>query len=155
MTIEMVNPLVFGECVGVPFPWFGFQWKEGKVAEDFVKSVEAEAREVVGEMSDKEYLACRAISGMMPHLNRVFEGHGNHHEEHEVRAKVHKTLEDKAKKATAKNTTTVAEARKRKGTGRSKVVSKKRKTGAASVAASAALKKRWLRMLVESLFRAR
>jgi len=136
MTIEMVHLLVFSKGVGVPFPWFGFQRKEGRVAEKFVKSVEAGAREILGEMSDKEYLASRAITGKMPHLNRVFEEFGIHHEEHDVPAKVHKSLEDKAKKATAKNATTAAEAKKRKGAGVSKVVSKKYKTAAASIADS-------------------
>jgi hypothetical protein len=31
---------------------------------------------------------------MMPHLNRVFEEFGIHHEEHDVPTKVHKSLED-------------------------------------------------------------
>lgn len=43
MTIEMVNLPVFGEGVRVPFPRFGFQPKEGCVAEKVVKSVEAGA----------------------------------------------------------------------------------------------------------------
>ena len=63
---------------------------------------------------DKEYLAHKAITDMMPHLNRIFEELGIHHEEHDVPAKVHKSLEDKARKATAKNAIAVAEAKKRK-----------------------------------------
>ena len=39
--------------------------------------------------------------------------------------KVHKSLEDKAKKAAAKNATVVAEAKKRKGTSTSKILSKR------------------------------
>ena len=66
MTIEMVNLPVFGEGVRVCFPRFGFKQKEGKVAEDFVKSMEAEAWEIVGEMSDKEYLVRRAITDALP-----------------------------------------------------------------------------------------
>lgn len=90
-----------------------------------MKSPEAGAREILSEMFDKEYLACRAIASMMPHLNRVFEELGIHHEEHDVPTKVHKSLQDKAKKATTKNVTAAAEAKKRKRTGLSKVVSKK------------------------------
>ena len=56
MTIEMVNLPVFGEGVGVLFPHFGFE-KEGRAAEKLVKSTEATMREILGEMSDTEYLA--------------------------------------------------------------------------------------------------
>ena len=90
-----------------------------------MKSTEAGAREILGEMSNKEYLARRAIADTMPRLNRVFEEFGMHHEEHDVPAKVHKSLEDKARKAAAKNMTATAEAKKRKGTGASKVISKR------------------------------
>ena len=55
MTIEMVNLPIFGEGVGVPFPRFGFE--EGRAAEKLVKSTEATMREILGEMSDREYLA--------------------------------------------------------------------------------------------------
>ena len=61
----------------------------------------------------------------MPWLNRVFEEFRIHHEEHEVPAKVYKSIEDKARKAAAKNTTTVVEARKRKGATVSKVTTKR------------------------------
>ena len=53
-------------------------------------------------------------------------------------AKVHNSLEDKAKKATAKNVTAAAKAKKRKGTGTSKIVGKRQKTLGASAVASAA-----------------
>ena len=66
MTIEMVNLPIFGEGVGIPFPRFGFQSKEGRAAEKVVKSMEAGAREILGEMSDKEYLARRALAGTLP-----------------------------------------------------------------------------------------
>ena len=62
MSIEMVHLLVFGEGVGVPFPCFGFE-KEGRAAEKLVKSAEAGAHEILGEMSDKEYLARWAFAG--------------------------------------------------------------------------------------------
>jgi hypothetical protein len=99
-----------------------------------VKSAKVGAREILSKMSDKEYLAHWALAGTMPRLNRVFEEFGIHHEEHDVPAKVHKSLEDKAKKATAKNATAAAEAKKRMGAGASKVVSKKQKTLTASAA---------------------
>jgi hypothetical protein len=53
-----------------------------------VKYVEVEAREILSEMSDKEYLAHRAIASTMPRLNRIFKEFGIHHEEHDVLAKV-------------------------------------------------------------------
>ena len=93
-------------------------------------------REILGEMSDREYLVRRAIAGTMPRLNRVFEEFGIHHEEHEVPTKVYKSIEDKARKANTKNTTAMAEVRKRKGATASKVITKRRKTRAASAAAS-------------------
>lgn len=101
-----------------------------------MKFVEIGAREILGEMSNKEYLACRAIVGIMPHLNRVFEELGIHHEEHEVPMKVRKSLEGKAKKVAAKNTTAMAEVKKRKGASGSKIVSKKQKTMTTSAATS-------------------
>ena len=126
---------MFGEGVGVPFPRFGFE-KEGRAAEKLVKSDEVGAHEILGEMSDWEYLACWAIAGTMPRLNRVFEEFGIHHEEHDVPVKVHKSIEDKARKAAAKNVTAMAEAKKRKGVAAPKVITKRRKAMAISAAAS-------------------
>ena len=80
-----------------------------------MKSTEAGPQEILSNMSDKEFLACRAIAGTMPHLNRVFEELGIHHEEHDVPVKVRKSLEDKAKKAAAKNATATADAKKKRG----------------------------------------
>jgi hypothetical protein len=136
MRIEMVNLPVFGEDVGVLFPCFDIKLAEDETAEDFTAVVEWEAREILDEMSDEEYLAQRAIVGTMPCLNCVFDELGIHHEEHEVPAKVLKSLEDKEKKVALKNTTATAEAKKRKGIGRAKAISKKQKVGAASTAAS-------------------
>ena len=68
MTIEMVNLPIFSEGVGVLFPQFGFQPKEGHAVEKIVKSMEVGVREILGEMSDKEYLVRRAIAGTMPVL---------------------------------------------------------------------------------------
>ena len=87
--------------------------------------MEQEAREIVGDISNKEFLARRSIAGMMPWLNRVFEELGIHHKEHKVPMKVLKSIEDKAKKAVAKNNAAVAESKKRRGSGEAKAISKK------------------------------
>lgn len=102
-----------------------------------MKSAKARAPKILVEMSDREYLMRRAIAGTMPRLNKVFEEFGIHQEEHEVPMKVTKFLEGKARKATAKNVTAVAEAKKRKGAKTSKVTTKRWKMKAASAAASA------------------
>jgi hypothetical protein len=91
MSIEMVHLSVFGEGVGVLFPCFGFEKKEGQAAKKLVKSAKAGACEILGEMSDKEYLARQALTDTMPRLNRVFEEFGIHHEEHDIPAKMHKS----------------------------------------------------------------
>jgi len=53
----------------------------------------------------------------MPYFNRVLEEYDIHHEEYEVPAEVLADLEKKRKDATAKNVTTVVEAKKPKGGG--------------------------------------
>ena len=88
-------------------------------------------------MSDREYLVHQAIAGTMPWLNRVFEEFRIHHEEHDVPMKVHKSIEDKERKAATKNVTIVVEARKRKGATMPKVITNMQKTRDASIAASA------------------
>ena len=77
MTIEMVSLPVFGEGVGVPFPCFGFEKKEGRAIEKLVKLTEAGAREILSKMSDREYLARRAIASTMSRLNRVLRSLGS------------------------------------------------------------------------------
>jgi hypothetical protein len=149
MIIEMVHLSVFSEGVGVPFPRFGFQWKEDRVAEKFVKSVEAGVREILGEMSDKEYLARRAIAGTMPRLNRVFEEFEIHHDEHDVPAKVHKSLEDKAKKATNKNTPLQLRQRKGRGLARLRLLPRNRRPRSLLLLPPLVLMRRLWRMLVE------
>ena len=93
--------------------------------------MEQEVREIVGDISNKEFLARRSIARTMPWLNRVFEELGIHHEEHKVPARVLRSIEDKAKKTVAKNNTAVAESKKRRGTGTAKAISKKQKIGVA------------------------
>lgn len=51
---------------------------------DFVAAVEQEAREIVGDTSDREYVARRSAAGTMPRLNRVFEE--IQHTEHRIPA---------------------------------------------------------------------
>lgn len=132
----MVSLPVFGDVVGVLFPHFDVKRAKDMTADEYVAAVEEGVRDILSEMSDKEYLARRDIGGMMPHLNGVFEELGMHHEEHTVPPKVLKSLEDKAKKAAAKNTTAAVEAKKRKGAGVSKTISKRQRTSAAYAAAS-------------------
>jgi len=57
MSIKMVSLPVFGDGVGVPFPHFDAKQAKGESTSDFVTTMEEEAREILSEMSDKEYLA--------------------------------------------------------------------------------------------------
>ena len=125
MRIEMVSLPLFGDGVGVLFPYFDVKRVEDMTADEYVTSVEEGAHDILGELSDNEYLARRAIGGTMPHLNHVFEELGMHHVEHKVPVKVLKSIEDKARKATVKNNTTVAESKKRRGSVAAKAISKK------------------------------
>jgi hypothetical protein len=131
----MVNLPVYGKADGVPFTHFGIKLSEYETPEEFVARVEQEEREIVGDISNKEFLARRAITGTIPWLNQVFEELGIHHKEHKVPVKVLKSIEDKAKKAAVKNNTAAAESKKRRGAGTAKAISKKRKIGAASTIA--------------------
>jgi hypothetical protein len=63
--IEMVNLPIFGEAEGVPFPHFGIALSE-EALDDFVAAVEQEAREIVGDITDKEFLTQRSIASSMP-----------------------------------------------------------------------------------------
>ena len=58
MPILMVSLPVFSEGVGVPFQRFGFEKKEDQAMEKLVKSAEAGACGILGEVSYREYLAC-------------------------------------------------------------------------------------------------
>lgn len=55
--LEDVQDPIFGGVEGVPYPRFGLQKPADKSAEDVVLDVEMRAREILGEISDKEYLA--------------------------------------------------------------------------------------------------
>jgi hypothetical protein len=76
-------------------------------------------------MSEREFVARRTALGNMLWFNRVLEELGIKHDEYVVPSKVLLGLEKKD--ATANNVTVVAEAKKRKGVGAAKVVSKKQK----------------------------
>ena len=93
---------------------------------EFVSFVEQEAREILGDVSDRKYLACRVAAGTMPHFKHVFEELGITYGDRKVPTKVLKSIANKERRvAMAKNTTTPAESRKRKGGVRSKTVRKK------------------------------
>jgi hypothetical protein len=89
-------------------------------------TVEDYAWEIDRKITDKEYLAWKAIGGTMPWLNRVLEELGIRHKEHKVPPKVLAMIEEK-KKVAAKNAMAATESKKRKGIGASKVVAKKQK----------------------------
>ena len=55
--VEMVNLPIYGEADGVPFPRFGVKLSEDETPEEFVAIVEQEAWEIVGYISDEEFLA--------------------------------------------------------------------------------------------------
>lgn len=74
----------------------------------------------------------------MPWLNRVLEELGIHHEEHTVPPKLLKSIEEMAKRTTAKNVTAAVESKKRKGADVSKAIGKRQKTGPSVVAISTA-----------------
>jgi hypothetical protein len=63
MWIKMVSLPVFGDGVGVLFPCFDVRRVEDMTADEYVTSIEEGARDILGELSDKEYLARRAIGG--------------------------------------------------------------------------------------------
>jgi hypothetical protein len=67
-TIEMVNVPIFGPTEEVPFPLFGIELKKGEDKKSFTAMVEDSAQEIVGKITDKEYLARKAARGIMPRL---------------------------------------------------------------------------------------
>ena len=64
--IEMVNLPIYGEADGVSFPYFGIILSEEETPEDFIAALEQEAWEIVGDITNKEFLARRAIADTMP-----------------------------------------------------------------------------------------
>lgn len=119
---------VFGEVGGVYFSRFGLKRAEGETDATIVARIEAEAGEILGDISEREYLARAAVGGTMPHLNQVFEELGVKYGNREVPPKILKSVEEKASKATAsKNTTPRAESKKRKATSGPKPKGRKRR----------------------------
>ena len=55
--IEMVKVPIYDEAARVPFPHFGIGRAEDETPEEFAAIVEQEAREIVGDITDKEFLA--------------------------------------------------------------------------------------------------
>lgn len=95
------------------------------------------ARDIVGDISDKEYLARRKEAGNMPRLNQVFEEMGIHHSEHTVPSKDLRSVRDKEEKErNTKGATLAAGARKRRGDSSARAAPKRPKvnppTGAGS-----------------------
>jgi hypothetical protein len=74
---------------------------------------------------------------MMPRLNRVLEELGIHHEKHEVSPEVLATIEEKKRRATAKNATVTVKTKKRKGVAKKQKTSVATDASASSVASSA------------------
>lgn len=115
MTLEKVKLLVFGEAEGNWFPHFGLKLEEDESGVDVVAQVEAAAAEILGDISEREYLARRAVGGTMPRLNRVLEEMGIKYGDRKVPLKILKSIEEKASKAAATMSTAArAESKKRK-----------------------------------------
>jgi hypothetical protein len=53
----MVNLPIYGKADGVTFPRFGIKLSEDETPKECVTRVEQEEREIVGDISDKEFLA--------------------------------------------------------------------------------------------------
>lgn len=141
--IEKVRLPIMSEADGIPFPRFGSEKTAKKDVKDFVIVVEDTAKLILGEITDREYLARRTSVGSMPRLNRVFEEMGIHYYEREVPAKVREHVKKKVKEKAEKGeggrsrvakATTAAESRKRKSAARDYGRGKKQKDAETSLA---------------------
>lgn len=121
---------VFDSEEGEFCPCFYLQRAEDETDEEFVAEVEQSASKILGEVSEREYLSHRAISGM-PRLNRVFEEMKVRYGDRKVPEKILKSVEDKSAKvsrsAAALAATVRAESRKRRDGDAPKAIAKKRK----------------------------
>lgn len=124
---------IFGQAKGLPFPRFDLVLKEGESKEAFVEEVEEGERQIVGKISDKEYLTRKVAGGMMPWLNHVLEELGIRHDEHVVPPEVLTSNEGKKNK---KKAMAAAESRKRRGGGTPKVAAKRVKITTTSPASA-------------------
>jgi hypothetical protein len=118
----MVNVPVYGPAGGAPFSWFDHELPANEDKKAFAAKVEEGAQLIIGKISDREYLARKVDRGTMPRLNRVLEELGIQHEEHVVPLEVRTTIEEKRKKAAAKNAIALVESKKRKGEGPPKLL---------------------------------
>jgi len=132
--LEMVKIPVFGPEAGILFPRFGQSLGEGVTEDSFVSEVEEAAIGLVGKISEREYMSRRAVSGIMPRLNRVFEELGIVYREREVPAEVTASIDKKKKKTSAKNVTAEAESKKRKGAAGTQAPAKKKKSSVLVIA---------------------
>lgn len=85
--------------------------------------------QVVGKISEKEYVLWKTTLGTMLRFNRVFEELGIKHDEYVVPPDMLLSLE---KRKDASKTVVAAESRKRRGGGTTKVLAKKRKAEVAA-----------------------
>ncbi|XP_066342308.1 uncharacterized protein [Miscanthus floridulus] len=123
---------------GILFPRFGQSLGEGVTDHSFISEVEEAAIGLVGKISEREYMSRRAVAGIMPWLNRVFEELGIVYREREVPTEVIASIDKKKKKKTsAKNVTAEAESKKRKGAAVAQAPAKKKKSSALVIAPAA------------------
>ena len=73
MTLVRMKLPVFNSAEGELCSCFYLTHTEDKTDEEFISEVEHSATKILGEISKREYLSCRAIGGTMPRLNWVFE----------------------------------------------------------------------------------
>jgi hypothetical protein len=73
MSLIKMDLPVFGSEGEEFCPCFYLERARDESDEEFVQSVEQSASKILGEISEREYLSHRAIDGLMPRLNRVFE----------------------------------------------------------------------------------
>ena len=73
MTLVRMKLPIFGSTEGEFYPCFYLTHVEDETDEEFVSEVEQSASKILGEISEREYLSRRTISGTMPWLNWVFE----------------------------------------------------------------------------------
>lgn len=118
-------------------PCFYLERVRDESDEEFVQSVEQSASKILGEISEWEYLSRRAIDGLMPRLNRVFEEMKVAYGERVIPDKILKAAAEKGSKAprvaaATSAAVTQAESKKRKDGEGSKAVPKRRKVAMAA-----------------------
>ena len=104
MKLEKMKLSVFGGEEGEMCPFFSLQHIEDETDKEFITYVESTIALVLGKISDREYLARRAIGGTMPLLNRILEKLKLKYGDRKVPEKVLMSIEDKAAKAVVPRT---------------------------------------------------